>query len=158
MARFSIPFERASRTLYSAAAACLLVIVVVMVARIASRNFSLGVGGLQIVAQLFEVWLAFLVVGSLAYERRHIEIDYFTQRIPERWQPYHELFVTLVGLYAAWIILAGSVLAMGQFWDSTAPTIDIPIPLYYLAPVVGVGFLVVVLLDRLVENVREVRG
>jgi len=96
------------------------------------------------------------VVGSLAYANKHIEIEYLSDRLPERWRPIHELAVTLVSLFAAVLILVGSLLAMSSFRNSTAPTIDIPIPLYYLAPVVGLGFLVVVYLDRMHENVAEV--
>lgn len=158
MERLQPYLERGSRGLYAASAVCLLVIVVLMVARIASRNLNLGLGGVQILAQLFEVWLTFLVVGALAYRHDHIEIEYLADRIPERWQPIHELAVTLVSLFAAVLILVGGVMAMSTFWDSTAPTIDIPIPLYYLAAVVGAGFLVVVYLDRIQQNVTEVLG
>jgi TRAP-type C4-dicarboxylate transport system permease small subunit len=156
MERFHPFLERSSRLLYAASAVCLLAIVVLLMARILSRNLGLGVGGVQILAQLFEVWLTFLVVGSLAYANKHIEIEYLSDRLPERWRPIHELAVTLVSLFAAVLILVGSLLAMSSFRNSTAPTIDIPIPLYYLAPVVGLGFLVVVYLDRIHENVAEV--
>lgn len=152
------PFlERGSRALYAGSAVSLLAIVVLMVARIVSRNFNLGLGGVQIVAQLFEVWLTFLVVGALAYTHDHIEIEYLSDRLPERWVPIHELAVTLVSMFAAVLIFVGAIQAMQSFWDSTAPTIDIPIPLYYLAPVVGTGFLIVVYVDRIHETVQEVR-
>lgn len=148
--------ERTSRLLYGGAALSLLVIVVLMIARIASRNLGLGLGALQIVAQAFAVWLTFLVVGSLELDHRHIEIDYFTDRLPERWRPLHEVAVALLTLYAAGVVFVGSVQAMQRFWDSTAPSIAIPIPFYYAAPVIGVGFLVVVYLDRIYEHLREV--
>lgn len=158
MTPFRSSLERTSRVLYGAAALSLLVIVVLMIARIASRNLGLGIGGLQILAQAFAVWLTFLVVGSLALGHDHIEIDYFTSRIPDRWKPLHEIAVTLLTLYAAGILFVGSIQAMERFWNSTAPTIAIPIPFYYAAPVVGVGFLLVVLFDRIYGNVREVLG
>lgn len=156
MTPFRSLLERTSRALFAAAAVSLLIIVVLMVGRIASRNLGLGLGALQIVAQAFAVWLTFLVIGCLALDHRHIEIDYFTQRLPERWQPLHEIAVTLVSLYAAGIVFVGAIQAMERFWNSTAPSIAIPIPFYYAAPIVGVGFLVVVYLHRLVGNLREV--
>lgn len=157
MAPFRSSLQRTSRVLFAGAAASLLAIVVLMVVRIVSRNLGLGIGGLQIIAQLFAVWLTFLVIGSLALDHRHIEIDYFTRRLPERWQPVHEIAVTLVSLYAAGIMFVGAIQAMDRFWNSTAPSIAIPIPLYYAAPIVGVGFLVVVYLHRLVGNIQGVR-
>jgi TRAP-type C4-dicarboxylate transport system permease small subunit len=152
-----LSFDRISKLLYGAAAVSLLVIVVLMLARIASRNFGLGFSGLQLYAQLFEVWLTFLVVGALAWQRRHIEIDYFTNKLPERWQPYHDVAVTLVTIYAGALVLVGSVLAALRFADSTAPSVDIPIPLYYLAPIIGTGVLLVVCVHRIRTDVREVR-
>lgn len=158
MERLQPYLKRGSRVLYAASAVCLLAVVVLMVARITSRNLDLGLGGVQILAQLFEVWLTFLVVGALAYTHDHIEIEYLSDRLPERWVPIHEVAVTLVSLFAAVLILVGAITAMDSFWNSTAPTIDIPIPLYYLAPVVGAGFLVLVYLDRIHDNVTEVLG
>jgi len=77
-----LPFETVCRALYAVAGLSLLLILVLMIGRVASRNLDLGWSGLQIIAQFFEVWLAFLVVGALAYERGHIEIDYLSQRLP----------------------------------------------------------------------------
>jgi len=45
---------------------------------------------------------------------------------------------------------------MTKFADSTAPVVQIPIPLYYLAPVVGLGFLVIVYVHRIYTDVNEV--
>jgi len=158
MAESRLSFDRVANAFYAAAALSLLVILGLMIARVASRNFELGFSGLQIIAQFFEVWLAFLVVGGLALDGGHIEIDYLSQRIPERWQPIHDIFVTLVSLFAAAVVFWGSVKAMQEFRDSTAPLVDIPIPLYYLEPVVGLGFLIAVYVRQLYIDVQEVRS
>lgn len=151
-------FDRVSRLLYDGAAVALIVIVLAMIGRIASRNFSLGVSGLQLYAQLFAVWLTFLVAGSLAWERRHIEIDYFTQKLPERYEPIHEMGVSTLNIFSALVILAGSVMAIQAFWDSTSPSVDIPIPLYYAAPLVGFGFLVVIWSYRIYFDAMVLTG
>ena len=156
MAESRLSFENASRALYALAGLSLLLILVLMIGRVASRNLGLGWSGLQIVAQFFEVWLAFLVVGALAFERGHIKIDYLSQRIPERWQPVHDILVTVTCLATALVVLLGSLRAMTKFADSTAPVVQIPIPLYYLAPVVGLGFLAAVYVRRLYIDVNEV--
>jgi TRAP-type C4-dicarboxylate transport system permease small subunit len=104
----------------------------------------------------FASWSPYGVVGALAWQRRHIEIDYFTNKLPERWQPYHDVAVTLVTIYAGALVLVGSVLAAQRFADSTAPSVDIPIPLYYLAPIIGTGVLLVVCVHRIRTDLREV--
>ncbi|MXR20188.1 TRAP transporter small permease [Halobacterium bonnevillei] len=151
-------FDRVASLFYGLAALSLLAILALMIARVLSRNLGLGFSGLQIVAQLLEVWLAFLVVGGLALDDGHIEIDYLSRRIPERWQPIHDILVSLVTLWATAVVFFGSVQAIQRFADSTSPVIDIPIPLYYLAPIVGLGFLIAVLVRRIVIDVQEVRA
>jgi TRAP-type C4-dicarboxylate transport system permease small subunit len=149
-------FDVTERALYAAAAFALLAIVVVMIGRVFSRNFSLGWAGLQEIAQLLAVWLTFLVAGSLARERDHIEIDYFTEKFPEWIKPYHEIGVSVLNLWIAGVLLVGSFRALVDFADSTSPSLGLPIPLYYAAPLVGVTFLVVVWTRRLYLDVRTV--
>ncbi|WP_435116195.1 TRAP transporter small permease [Halolamina sp. C58] len=157
MSRVERAFDRATSALYRGSAVALLLILVLMLVRVVSRNLSLGISGLQIVAQAAAVWLTFMIVGALEWERRHIEIDYFTDRIPERWQPLHEIFVTLVGTYAAYVIFVGSAIAMVTFADSTSPAVDIPIPFYYAASTLGAGFLLSIYGYRIYSAVQEVR-
>lgn len=149
-------FDRAERGLYAAAAVSLVLIVVVMIGRVLSRNFDLGFAGLQEIAQLLAVWLTFLVAGNLAREREHIEIDYFTDQLPERAKPFHDALLSVLNLYIAVVLLAGSYIAMADFADSTSPSLGLPIPLYYAAPLVGVGFLALVWLHRLVTDVYTI--
>lgn len=131
----------ARRVPYAAAAAGLLAIVGLIMAAVVTRNTGVRVGGLQTLAQLVGVWLAFLLAGALAREDRHIRIDFFMDRLPERFGRYNRIVVLAFNIAFCAVLIVGSVFAMQQFWDSTAPSIAIPIPLYYLAPVVGFGML-----------------
>jgi len=149
-------FDRIERGLYAAAALSLLLIVGVMILRVLSRNFDLGFEGLQEIAQLLAVWLTFLVAGNLARDRDHIEIDYFTQRLPDRASRAHDILVTLLNLWVAGVLLLGSINALQEFADSTSPSLGLPIPLYYAAPLVGVTFLVAVWVHRLYVDGRPV--
>lgn len=139
----------ARRVPYAAAAAGLLAIVGLIMAAVVARNTGVRVGGLQTLAQLVGVWLAFLLAGALAREDRHIRIDFLMNRIPERFGRYNRIVVLAFNIAFCVVLIVGSVLAMQQFWDSTAPSIAIPIPLYYLAPVVGFGMLASVYLAEL---------
>lgn len=158
MSRVESAFGRVTSLLYRGSAASLLLILGLMLVRVISRNFGLGISGLQIVAQAAAVWLTFMIVGGLEWEQRHIEIDYFSDRLPRRLQPFHEMFVTLVGAYAAYVIFVGSVRAMIAFADSTSPAVDIPIPFYYAASTLGAGFLLSIYGYRIYTAVQEVRN
>jgi len=130
----------------------LLAVVVLISVAVATRNVGVRVGGLQTIAQLIGVWLAFLLCGALAYERRHIRIDFFIDRLPERPRQYHRILVLAMNIGFCAVLIFGSIRAIQQFADSTAPNIAIPIPLYYLAPLVGFGLLASVYLLELLER------
>jgi TRAP-type C4-dicarboxylate transport system permease small subunit len=148
---------------YAAAAVGLLGIVLLISAAILSRNFAIRTGGLQTIAQLIGVWLAFVVAGGLAHQQRHIAIDFFTDKFPARIQRLHAIVVAALNLLMCLVLAWGGVLAAQRFWDSTAPNAPIPIPLYYAAVVLG-GILLLVaygrqLLDALgVERAARLGG
>ncbi len=134
----------------------LLAVVGLISAAVVTRNVGIRVGGLQTIAQLIGVWLAFLLCGALAYERRHIRIDFFIDRLPETPRRYHRVLVLVMNIGFCVVLMLGSIRAIQQFADSTAPNIAIPIPLYYLAPLVGFGLLASVYLLELLERLGVV--
>jgi TRAP-type C4-dicarboxylate transport system permease small subunit len=148
--------EWTSALFYGIAAIALLCIVVLMNLRIASRNLGLGLDGLQLYAQMLSVWMVFIVAGVLGWENSHIEIDYLAERLPERVQPYHNIAVGLVSLSMCVLLVVGGVLAMQEYWMGTSPSVNIPLPLYYVPVVIGVGTLGLVYVHAIAEAVRTI--
>jgi len=149
--------ERVESAVYAVAGMTLLGIVVLMSLRVVSRNLGLGLYGLQLYAQALAVWLTFVVAGNLALDDRHIAIEYVSDRLPDRLVPYHRIAVEVVTVFTCAVIVVGAVTAMADFWNSTSPSVDIPIPIYYAAPVVGISMLAAVCLDRLRDAIGRVR-
>jgi len=133
------------RVPYWIGGASVIAIVLIIAAGIATRNLGIEATGLQTLAQLVGVWLGFLAVGAVAYEHRHIEIDNFTRGFTGRLEAVHDVAVLASCLAFALTIIYGGIQAMDRFWDSVAPSplvlggfeTSIPIPLYYLAPILG---------------------
>lgn len=150
------------RVPYWIGGASVIAIVLVITAGIVTRNFGVEATGLQTLAQLVGVWLGFIIVGAVAYEHRHIEIDNFTRGLTGRIETAHEVAVLLCNLLFTLILVDGGMRAMGQFWDSTAPSplgvggieTPIPIPLYYLAIVLGFGLVSLVYVVDLASFTR----
>jgi TRAP-type C4-dicarboxylate transport system permease small subunit len=150
--------DRASSLCYGLAAVALGAIVVLMGLRILSRNLGLELAGLQLYAQALGVWMVFVVAGALGWERRHIEIDYLSSRFPDRLRPVHDVAVLLVNLLMCAFVVVGSVFAIQDFWSGTSPSVNIPLPLYYVPVLVGITMLAAVYVHRIVEQVRTVLG
>jgi TRAP-type C4-dicarboxylate transport system permease small subunit len=150
--------DGATTLCYGLAAVALVAIVVLMTLRILSRNLGWGLAGLQLYAQALGVWLVFAVAGALGWEGRHIEIEYFADRLPTGLQPYHDVAVLLVNLAMCGFIVVGAVEAMEAYWTGTSPSVNIPLPLYYVPVIVGVSMLAVVYVLRTVGRVRSIAG
>jgi TRAP-type C4-dicarboxylate transport system permease small subunit len=150
--------DRASSICYGIAALALGGIVVLMIGRILTRNFDLGLAGLQLYAQALGVWMVFIVAGALGWEDSHIEIEYFSDRFPDWIKPIHDVVVDLLNLLMCVVIVAGAVLAMKQFWTGTSPSVNIPMPLYYIPPIVGMTMLGVVYLLDVGAQVNRLLG
>lgn len=150
--------DRASALCYSVAAVALAAIVVLMMLRILSRNLGWGLAGLQLYAQALGVWLVFIVAGALGWDDRHIEINYLASRLPDRLKPVHDVAVLALNLLMCGFIVVGAVFAMQRFWTGTSPSVNIPLPLYYVPVIVGIGMLAVVYSKQAMGQVRTSLG
>lgn len=134
---------------FAIAAAGLLALVAIIMVGILARNLEVQVGGIQTVAQLIGVWLAFVVAGGLAYQRRHIEIDYFTDKLAPSTGRVLSVAVSVLSLLLSLVLFIGGIIAAIRFWDSTATNAPIPIPVYYAAITLGGLMLAVVYWNQL---------
>jgi TRAP-type C4-dicarboxylate transport system permease small subunit len=146
--------EMTERITYASAAIALGGILILMTLRILSRNFEFDLAGLQLYAQALGVWLVFIVAGALGREGRHIEIGYFTDRLPASIQPYHTIAVNLLSIAMCAVLAGGSLLAIHEFWGGTSPSVNIPLPLYYVPVIIGLTVLAVVYFQEIVTEIR----
>ena len=147
--------EMTERITYASAAIALGGILILMTLRILSRNFEFDLAGLQLYAQALGVWLVFIVAGALGREGRHIEIGYFADRLPVSVQPYHKIAVNLLSIAMCAVLVGGSLLAIHEFWGGTSPSVNIPLPLYYVPVIIGLTLLAVVYFQEIVTEIRH---
>lgn len=142
-------------TIYSLATACLLAVTAALLIQIATRTANVNVQGLQAVAQLFAVWMSFLVVGNLEFEDKHIEIDFFVDLLPETARAVLEVVVLALSTLWAVTILFSAFLAVQAFAGTTIPTLGISTSALHAAPLLGMCLLVLAYLMKLVSYVRD---
>jgi TRAP-type C4-dicarboxylate transport system permease small subunit len=140
---------------YAVAAVSLGIVLCLMTLRILSRNLGLELAGLQLYAQAVGVWMVFIVAGALGLENRHIKVDYFTDRFPEPVQTYHNIIAGLLNTAMCLVIVGGSLLAIREFWTGTSPSVNIPLPVYYVPAVIGLTILSIVYIRRTVTGIQS---
>ncbi|KTG10583.1 hypothetical protein AUR64_07890 [Haloprofundus marisrubri] len=150
--------ESISHILYAAATLCLFLVGATLFAQIVTRAFNIGFAGLQVLAQLLAVWMTFLVVGNIELEDRHIEIDFFVEKLPNKPQAVLRLFVMTVNIFGAAVILLSALTAIGASWGTTLSSIHIPTPVLHAAPVIGMTLLLGSYLGQLRDVVYSLRG
>ena len=129
-----------------------------MTLRILSRNIGLELAGLQLYAQALAVWMVFIAAGAVGWDNRHIEIDYFSKRLPGWIIPYHDFLVGVLNIMMCALLIGGSALAIDEFWSGTSPSVNIPMPLYYVPVILGMSFLALIYLYRLISGRPQEQG
>jgi TRAP-type C4-dicarboxylate transport system permease small subunit len=117
---------------------------VTILAIIATRNAGVYVSGLLSLAQITCVWVIFLLIGGLARERRHIQIDYFADRLPEPYDEYHEWVLRGLNLVACFVFLYSALFATLNGLDSVVGGLGVPTAVYFAAPLLGFIMLTIV--------------
>ncbi|KTG12233.1 TRAP transporter small permease [Haloferax profundi] len=117
----------------------LLAIVVLVAFQILARWIGIAATWTAEVSQLLNVWLVFLLLGRAALEDRHIKIEYFVDKLPASWRARVLTGETILNILAGLTIVGTSLMMAVQFGDVTTEAANIPLPLLYLAGVVGMG-------------------
>lgn len=163
-------FETVVDTIPSAIAGISVVgIVGIVMGVIVLRNAGVDTLGFNAIAQILGVWVIFVLLGGLALERRHIQIAYFTDRLPEPWKRYHESAVLVVSFLACLVFLVSAVFATISSFGQAVPAPGIlpiesfPMASYFSAAVVGMALITAVYLRdvwqhfELSERLEEVK-
>ena len=151
-------FKRVLNTLVDtiptyAAGAGIIAITLTILFIVFTRNLGIRVPGLLSLSQIIGVWVIFILVASVAKEQRHIQIGFFTDRLPEPLDRIHELAIVVLKLVAALIFLYSAILATNAGLGSTVSGLGIPTAVMTAAAVVGFGLLVVIYVLQAMESV-----
>jgi TRAP-type C4-dicarboxylate transport system permease small subunit len=109
--------------------------------------------GLSEVTIYMMIWTAYLPLGTLQQDNRHIRIDYFTSRLSGRTYRAVERGSLILQLLATLYLLQSAVLMLLESAGNATPRLKIPVSLLYLAMIAGVTLLLI----TYVLNIREVK-
>lgn len=152
-------FETVVDTIPSAIAGISVVgIVGIVMGVIVLRNAGVDTLGFNAIAQILGVWVIFVLLGALAMERRHIQIAYFTDRLPEPWRGYHESAVLVVSALACLVFLVSAIVATISSFGQTVPAPSVlpmesfPMATYFASAVIGMVLITAVYLRDVWEH------
>jgi TRAP-type C4-dicarboxylate transport system permease small subunit len=143
------------RFVYTLATLCLFGVSASLLIQITTRSVNIGVQGLGALAQLLTVWMSFLVIGNLEFDDKHIEIDYFVNKLPESIRRI--VGITIIALCVVWAggVLYSAFLAVQASMDSTIPTLGVPAASLHASPLIGMSLLVIAYLMKMKSRVEN---
>ncbi|AXG06957.1 TRAP transporter small permease [Haloplanus rubicundus] len=143
---------------YTVAVVCLFGVTVALLLQIATRTLNVSVPGLQALAQLLAVWMAFLLIGNLEVEDKHIRVNYFVEKLPAPVRSVVDIAVlSLSALWAA-IIFVAAVLGSLASAGTTIPTLGVPTFVLHAAPLLGMLLLTLAYLAKIKTSLAECLG
>lgn len=146
-----LPTDSISNILYQIANVLLVLTTVALLSSILFRLFSVRIRGMQLLAQLFAVWMSLLIAGNLERDGKHIEVDYFVNKLSPTVRRYVDVFRLAVCIFSVSFIVYSALLAIQRFWNSTSPALNVPAPVLHAAPLIGMTFLAAIYVHQLVN-------
>lgn len=88
-------------------------------------------------ARLCLIWMAFVAMGALEFDRRHIRVTYFVEKLSGNRKRVVEAMVLVVCVVTMVVYAISSVLAIQGFGGNLSQHLKYPIALLYLAIAIG---------------------
>lgn len=154
--RTNVVIGRIIRYIYAISTVLLLFLTALLILQIFIRSAGLEIDGLGELAQFAAIWMALLIIGNLEYDERHIRVDFFVDKLPERYQQYVDGLVLLINTVTVGFFFISALVAVSTFWGGQSPALGIPAPMYHAAPLVGFLILFALYGTDLVTKLHEV--
>ena len=82
-------------------------------------------------------WFTFIGSAVCSWEKSHLEVDYFFNRVGKKAQKYADIGIRLLVVFLSVFVIVEAVIAMRAQMGITSVALRIPIPLYSLAILIG---------------------
>lgn len=134
-----------------ASMALLLTIVVLVSYQILARWLGITATWTAEVSQIMNVWLVFLLFARAALDDRHIKIEYFVDKLPNRIRTWILPVIQIVNALTGLIVAVACIQMMRAFAGTTTEAANVPVPLVFLAGALGMAAFAVVSLYKAIR-------
>jgi TRAP-type C4-dicarboxylate transport system permease small subunit len=114
----------------------LVIIGVIIIVQIISR-YIYPLPWTQEVARICNIWVVFIGAYLVATRDGHVKVGYFAEFLPDRWQPWLDLFISLVCMVSLVVIVYSGMRAVIALYAVKTAAARIPIPVLFASTVVG---------------------
>jgi TRAP-type C4-dicarboxylate transport system permease small subunit len=150
-------YELVLQYVFYFSAVILLTLTVIVVGNIVLRPFGEAPRWVTHMAQIMVIWITFLGLGLLAYEREHLAVDILTDRYFGNRRYVHEKFELITSLVFTLLVLYSAIDLTNRTLGGTTAT-GVPTTLIYSPLIIGSVLLAVVYVGQLAGLAGDLDG
>jgi TRAP-type C4-dicarboxylate transport system permease small subunit len=133
----------------------LVIIGVVILVQIISR-YVYPLPWTEEVARICNIWVVFIGAYLVATQDGHVRIGYFADFLPDSWQPWLDLFISLVCMACLGVIVYSGMRAVIALYAVKTAAARVPIPVLFTSTVVGSVLMLIYMGLRVLRNIYHV--
>ena len=146
--------EKINRILEVIPVLALVIIGVIIIVQIISR-YVYPLPWTQEVARICNIWVVFIGAYLVATRDGHVKVGYFAEFLPDSWQPWLDLFISLVCMASLVVIVYSGMRAVISLYAVKTAAARIPIPVLFTSTVVGSFLMFIYIGLGALRNIRH---
>jgi len=105
-------------------------------------------------ATTMQIWMVYIGAYLVLLDNEHSKLEYFTSRLPKKWEPILECFINLICIFFTSSLIYSGLKVTLKTLNSRTPAMEIPMPLIFLSAIVGSLLMLTYLGKNLISGFR----
>lgn len=129
----------------------LLGIMFLLAAQTVLKWFSVSLLWSDELVSLLNIWLVFTAAAVVSYDNKHVQVDFFTSRMPKIMQILFDIVISVLCLYACYHVLSGGIVYLQKTRNIKTNILRLPGIALYMAPLISMGFMGLLQVKQLIK-------
>jgi TRAP-type C4-dicarboxylate transport system permease small subunit len=120
----------------------LVIITVIIIIQIISR-YIYPLPWTQELARVCNIWVVFIGAYLVTTRDGHVKIEYFTDFMPQSWQRWLDLLISIVCIISLLVIIYSGIRAILSLYAVKTAAARIPIPILFASTIGGASLMLI---------------
>lgn len=123
----------------------LIGMMLMLIAQTVLKWFSVSILWSDEFVSVLNIWLVFAAASVVSREKKHVQVDFVTAKLPRVLQILLDMVITALCLFACWHVIRGGFDYIANTRNIRTNIIKLPMTAIYSAPVAGIVFMALML-------------
>lgn len=131
----------------------LMVVMLVLAGQTIASWGSISILWSDEVAAMTNAWLIFMGAAVMAHEQKHVQVDFFTKKLPKKVQIVIEVLLMAAIIWACYKLTNSGMMYIARTRNIRTSFLKLPQAAIYTAPLVALWYIIVVYARLIINNV-----